>query len=51
MCHKIQLKKYLPTEILKERKIPNNHIVEFLQNIKFEEKYKGKLFKEKKMKI
>lgn len=47
----IQLKKYLPIEILKERKIPNNHIVEYLQNIKFEEKFEEKLFKEKKLKI
>lgn len=47
----LQLKKYLPIEILKEIRIPNNHIVEYLQNIKFTEKFQPKEIKDKKIKI
>lgn len=47
----IQLKKYLPIELLKENKIPNKCIVEYLQNIKFNEKFEPKGNKERKIKI
>lgn len=47
----LQLKKYLSVDILKEMKLPNKHIIEYLQHMKFQENFVEKGIKEKKMKI
>lgn len=47
----IKLKKHLPIETLKEMKVPSKNIVEYLQHIKFEGKFKEKNKIEKKLKI
>ena len=47
----MKLKKHLSIEILKEMKIPNKNMVEYLQHIKFQEKFGNKTKKEKKLKI
>lgn len=47
----LQLKKYLSVDILKEMKLPNKNIVEYLQHMKFQENFLEKGIKEKKMKI
>ena len=46
----MKLKKHLSIETLKEMKIPNKNIVEYLQHIKFQEKFEDKNQKEKKIK-
>lgn len=47
----MQLKKYLSIDVLKEMKIPKEHIVEYLQHMKFNETFEEKNKKEKKLKI
>lgn len=47
----LQLKKYLPINILKEMRIPNKNIVEYLQHMKFNEKFVEKGVSIKKSKI
>lgn len=46
-----QLKKYLSIDVLKEMKLPNKHIVEYLQHMKFKENFVEKGIKEIKVKI
>lgn len=45
------LKKYLTRETLKEMKLPNTHIIKYLQYIKFTDNFQDKGIKEKKLKI
>lgn len=47
----VQLKKYLSIDTLKETKLPNKHIVEHLQHMKFQENLLEKGIKQKKIKI
>jgi hypothetical protein len=46
----MKLKKHLSIETLKEMKIPNKNMVEYLQHIKFQEKFEDKNQKEKNQK-
>lgn len=47
----LKLKSYLPVSVLKEKRIPNKSIVEYLQHMKFNEKFVEKGITEKKPKI
>lgn len=47
----LKLKTYLPVSVLKEMRIPNKSIVEYLQHMKFNEKFVEKGITEKKPKI